>query len=381
MRFLFLNSSLEPGRDGVGDYVRELARELSRAGHACALLALHDRHLIQPAQTMESANGADLPILRLPAALPKPERLKLALAFRDAFRPDWISLQFVAYGFDDRGIVFPFTTFFRTLTEGAPLHFMFHELWIGDDASAPLRQRLIGAVQRIAIQRLLGVLKPGCVTTTNAAYQAVLKLEGIEATVLPLFGNVPIAPGAALPPGLEIEQPREAWWIGVFFGALHAEWKPEPLIPLLFRAAQKKGKKLCLVQVGRAGEAGRISWGKMMQSYGPVISFVKLGELPVEALSALLQDADFGIASSPWQLMGKSGTVAAMLDHGLPVLVSRDDYQPPSHGAAAAPADPLLHRVDETLEARLVAGLPKRPAHARLGEIASRFQQLLPSSP
>jgi hypothetical protein len=51
--------------------------------------------------------------------------------------------------------------------------------------------------------------------------------------------------------------------------------------------------------------------------------FLEKGELPTDLISSYLQSADFGVATSPLSLIGKSGSVAAMLEHGLPVVVSR----------------------------------------------------------
>jgi len=97
----------------------------------------------------------------------------------------------------------------------------------------------------------------------------------------------------------------------------------------------------------------------------------------VETISAQLRDADFGVAASPWQLIGKSGSAAAMLDHGLPVIVTRDDFHPYLPGDGPPSTDPLLHRLDDALPAKLAAGLPKRPARHRVDEIAARLVGLL----
>jgi hypothetical protein len=47
------------------------------------------------------------------------------------------------------------------------------------------------------------------------------------------------------------------------------------------------------------------------------------GEQPAATVSAFLQAADLAISTTPWALSGKSGAVAAALEHGLPVLVTR----------------------------------------------------------
>jgi len=68
--------------------------------------------------------------------------------------------------------------------------------------------------------------------------------------------------------------------------------------------------------------------------------------LDATTLSHLLRAADFGLAPHPWALIGKSGAAAAMLDHGLPVLVPRDEWRlRGGAGPGTADGDPLLVRL------------------------------------
>ena len=53
------------------------------------------------------------------------------------------------------------------------------------------------------------------------------------------------------------------------------------------------------------------------------MQFSQLGFLPSSEISIQLQQADFGITTTPSHLLGKSGSVAAMLAHGLSVIVPR----------------------------------------------------------
>jgi hypothetical protein len=111
----------------------------------------------------------------------------------------------------------------------------------------------------------------------------------------------------------------------------------------------------------------------MRREHDNALVWVRCGELPAEEISALMQTVDFGVAVSPWNLMGKSGSAAAMLDHGLPILFTRDEGAPLADALA-----PFFYRCDETLEARLAEGLPKREPKRRVGEICARFLASLP---
>jgi hypothetical protein len=172
---------------------------------------------------------------------------------------------------------------------------------------------------------------------------------------------------------------RGQWWLGLFFGALHSDWKSEPLVGTLIRAARLAHKRICLVLAGRPGAPGEAIWKNLQRDYRHDIVFVKFGEQPAETISALMQIADFGISASPWQLIGKSGAAAAMLDHGLPVIVSRDDFQPRIAPGLPPSSDPLFHLCDASLESKLMAGLKKSPPRPRLSEITAQFCRLLES--
>jgi hypothetical protein len=60
-----------------------------------------------------------------------------------------------------------------------------------------------------------------------------------------------------------------------------------------------------------------------------------------------------------------------MLDHGLPVIVTRDDFQPRVTASLPPTTDPLVHRDSDALEAKLAAGLPRRAPRERAPEIAA----------
>jgi hypothetical protein len=297
------------------------------------------------------------------------------------FDPAWISLQFAPYGFNDKGIVWNLAAALRALVAGRPLQVMLHELWIGEAELAPAKDRMVGLVQRHFILRMLRILRPAAVNTSNEAYIAMLGRAGIHASLLPLFGNVPVAqppPGGALPEELlEAGVPtgpagRGGWWVVILFGSIHPEWVPEAILGILHQASRRAGKRICIVSVGRVQGAGEAIWNKMSRDYCSKMLFVKAGEQPAARLSLFLRAADFAIATSPWQLIGKSGSATAMLEHGVPVIVTRDDVRIRT-GSFAEPAEPLLHRCDETLEAKLAAGLQGAMPRHRLPAVAHAF--------
>lgn len=376
MRIVFICSGLEPGHDGVGDYTRRLAAECVRQGHECRLVALNDKNARHGKQ---DSDGIQMDCLRCASSLGWAERMAQLREFVSEFNPDWISLQYVPYGFQRKGLPWRFAGDIKPVIGGRPLHIMFHELWIGWGKAAPFKQRMIGTLHRWCILRMLRTLKPRVIHTSNATYVALLKQTSVPAVQLPIFGNIPVADVGAQPllpaefvaAGIPADPAsRNGWWLAAFFGTLHPEWTPEPLISNLLQAAKQANKRVCLFAVGRIGTAGDVLWEKMTREWGHEIVFVKFGEQPTERVSLLLQMADFGVAVSPGMLIEKSSAAAAMLDHGLPIILSRDEA---GTGVAEVASDTQFHQCDGSLVAKLVAGLPKREPLPRTHEIGARF--------
>jgi hypothetical protein len=150
------------------------------------------------------------------------------------------------------------------------------------------------------------------------------------------------------------------------FGTLHPVWPSEPL----FAHLRALGRKITITHGGGIGR-GAALWETMERKYGADFTFRRLGQLsPIEA-AEYLHSADFGIATTPWALIGKSGSVAAMLDMGLPVVVNRDDVRYHGHDVAG-PLDPLLLPMNGDFTARLNAARRRAP-RLHLPEVAAQF--------
>ncbi len=361
----------------MGDYTRSLAQECIRQGHKCCLVALNDRYVLEPATT----DNAGLKTLRLPALMPWSQRIQAAHEVLTAFAPDWVSLQFVPYAFHPKGFVYGLGHRLRPLLAGRRVQVMFHELWLGEAEDASPKHRLIGTLQKALVLQMLKQIKPQVVHTSNDAYVGILARQGITATRLRMFGSIPIKAqkgdewlfaevGKA---GAEINESNRAnFWLAGFFGALHPVWPPEPLIGRLCQAAAETGRRLVLLSAGQMG-GGEALWAQMAARYAPDVTFVCLGSQPVARVSEYFNSLDFGIATSPWSLIGKSSSVAAMLEHGLPVIVNRDDAQIDAGGATMQNDEPLLHRIDAEFANKLNAGFPRYATKTQLPGTAHSF--------
>jgi hypothetical protein len=379
MRLVLLCSSLEEGRDGVGDYCRLLAAEFARAGVPAGIIALNDRFVSEPQQFDDNDSG--IQILRLPAIAPWAARLLAARTFLERFQPVCISLQFVCYGFDSRGLIFGLTQKLHALIAGRPLHITFHELWIGESTGYGRKDRALGFIQKKLILAMAHRLRPFAVHTSVPVYRQLLAAGGIASAELPLFGNIPVSKNAD--PGwlytqlnrhhLPVQNNRDAFLFAGIFGSIHPDWNPAPFLDRFAEVARDLRRRPVLLAAGRIGATGARLLDGLSSHYGTDLPCISLGELPAERISDFLQNLDFGLATSPWPLIGKSGTAAAMIDHGIPVMVTRDDWKLRSGITPEPTPHPFLFQKVESLLAALPVGLRTCRAGPRHSEIAQKM--------
>lgn len=373
MKLVFLCTSLAPGRDGVGDYVRQLAAACTQLGHVCLLVALHDRNLSSPAALLQRSNE-----VRFSSALTWKHRASLLADLLRDFDPHWVSWQMVPFGFHPKGILPDGALALADATRRWRNHVLLHELWVGLASGDRLRLRLLGTLQRRKLLAFLRRLSPACIHTTNAAYRHTLAQHGWSAGLLPLFGNMPVLPAKPFLAATELtdvvgqRMPPEPRWIGVIFGTIHPQWRPEPTLAWLREASLAADRCIGLLAIGRVGAHGTRLLAQLAASQR-TINIVDAGPQPPERISHLLQAVHFGIATHPWALIGKSGTTATLLEHGLPVLVPRDDWQL-RDGPIGAPEDPLLRRLADLTPAQFPRWLEERREPAsRLPTVATQF--------
>ncbi len=358
----------------MGDYTLSLAAALRSLGHAVLVVALNDRWVSDVAG---HDNAAGVALERLPSGLPWAERMDRACARLRDFRAEWVSFQMSCYAYHRKGVLYAFNRHLRKLAAVCDnWQVMFQELWVGFETGASPRRRLVGALQRHLIKPAVQTLRPRLLQTSTPLFQALLRTIGLEASVLPLAGSIPVHPDSD--PGWFLQilggtgaSPRGSYLAGGFFGAIYPNWEPEPFFSSLRTVAAKTGQKVRIFAAGRMG-GGEAIWDRLPAAY-PDFRFEKLGALSVERVSQYLQNLDFGIAATPWLVIGKSSATAAMLDHGLPVMVTRNDSQPRQPLPIAAPADPLLILADRDVSDRFLAGLPRRAPRHSSRDLAAEF--------
>jgi|SRR6185312_3458572 len=324
MKILFICSCLEKGFDGVGDYTRRLASAIIGKNNHAAVIALNDKYAKDTFTGAQQESGTIVPVLRLPATLSLNARLIEARNYINQFNPDWVSLQFVIFGYHPKGLPFGLGRQLAKLGRGRRWHLMFHELWIGMASESPVKQKYWGLLQKNIIKTLLLRLKPTVIHTHSTLYQAQLHKMGFKAGRLRLFGNIPVQnnqPTETTDPATKADKRFTL----VIFGTIHPGAPIKQFAQEVAAYANREKVQVLLKIVGRSGlELNH--WVDEWRSAG--LSVEILGEQPVNIISKVLSEASVGISSSAYFMIEKSGTTAAMLEHGLPVICVSGPYTP-----------------------------------------------------
>lgn len=321
MKILFICGSLEPGSDGVGDYARRLALEIIKCGHDAALLSIHDQFINKISENTETLENLQIKILRIPYMLSIKNNIEAANSWINNYNPDWLSLQYVPFSFNDKGIPFGLSNYLSNFTQKRYWHIMFHELWVGMEEKSSLKYKLWGYIQKKTIKQLLVKLKPALIHTQTKLYQIQLSNLGYDAKYLPLFSNIPVIENKAIKP----KNIHDKKIIFVVFGTIHPGVPIENFAQEAAMYKHKTTNEIELILIGRTGVQKEI-WIKIWESKGLKVN--SLGEQTTTKISELFSSATFGISSTALPLIEKSGSVAAMLEHKLPVICISNNWRP-----------------------------------------------------
>lgn len=330
MKIVFLCGSLKPGCDGVGDYTRRLAGELISIGHKAGIIALNDQYTTEEINSGQQSNDFEIPVLRLPAQWPSKKRFERAGIWIDDFNPEWLSIQFVPFSFHPKGLSFGLSKLLEKLGSGRRWHIMVHELWVGMDKEASLKFVFWGWLQKKLIKSLFTNLNPDIVHTQSSLYKRMLGKIGFSAELLPLFGNIPVVPNMHIRGANEINNISF-----VIFGGIHPGAPIKDFISEIKLYSISTGKKIELKMLGRCGKE-QFEWENECKENG--LSVQILGEQSPQIISHVLSNSSFGISTTPFYLIEKSGSFAAMREHDLQVLCVSRAWHPRGITAFNIPA-------------------------------------------
>ena len=314
MKILFLCGSAEPGKDGVGDYTRRLCGELIRRGHHAQMLSLCDKYSGSFVSQTQIVEKTAVVASRIPIAASYLQRLTYVQDIVQGITPDWISIQFVPYSFHPKGLPFWLPNFLKKIKGAHQWHVMFHELWVGMDTNASFKNRCYSFLQKKIVFNILKNIKNIIINThANLYQQEILKL-GYNSNLLALFSNISNNNLNEAKKNIKkTTQIRFAMFGGIHFGAPIQQFIDE----LKLELKKRKGYFLKFFFIGNCGNSIK-EWTLILDAEN--IEYEIFGYCSDQEISEKLVMCDYGVSTTPYLLIQKSGSVAALLEHYLPVL-------------------------------------------------------------
>ncbi len=313
MNILFLCGSLASGQDGVGDYTRRLCGELIRIGHFVQIVSLCDKKVTTFTNQNQEVEETTVAVYRIPISSSNHQRLIWSQEILNNFQPDWISLQFVPYSFNPKGLPFWLPSFLKKLNGNYKWHIMFHELWLGIDIESSFRHKCIGKLQQLIVKKMIHNTKPHFINTQNKLYQFFLQSHDIVADILPICGNIPTT---------ATKNEVNKFTQFVLFGTIHPGAPFKDFIDDLVSYKIKFKKPIKFVFVGNNGSE-LTNYINVIESNN--IHYEVMGIQPESLISQVLIDSDYGISTTPYFQTEKSGVYAAYKEHQINTIsVSRD---------------------------------------------------------
>jgi len=318
MKILFLCGSLEPGKDGVGDYVRVLGKQLSMDPKLkVAALSLNDSYV---RETVREHSDEGMQFFRLPPG--SKDRYKIAQLLIKNFEPDWISIQFVPYSFHPKGVPLSLAKNLKYLLQESKVHLMIHETWVGT-RGFQLRSGLTSFLQKLSLKRILITSKPQVVHTHLPEYLEKLNRFNLSVKKLPLFSNIDVR--SSLP------QKNKKLVLG-FFSQMDCNESVLNFLKEIGRKAKLAEIPMEVLLIG--GQEDKIQkFSNYIQTLTCLKNRVrKTGFLANHEISLAIHQCSMGVTPLPRHALGKSGSVAAFLSHGIPVAAPHASSKNPTIG-------------------------------------------------
>ena len=284
MKISFVIGQYKPGKCGISDYIDLLSKQFEEQGHTIV------KHSIEaPNDFVKFSNN-------LPEA-------------------DLYSFQFAPYSFSQSGLSGNNLFAIAHALQNKKTQVNFHEIWIGAYPKANLKEKVTGWRQKREILKFLKIANPTNINSTNSAALDRLKKEGIDAKYLYLPGNIPNS---------GITQTSKKRKIKVaFFGTLYVNFPYNLLADRLMRIAELVELPIELKIIGRQRETSGLQHLESI-AQNHQFAMYKTGELTAKEISKEIQSCSIGVSTTPYDVLGKSGSTAAMLEHGLPLLAYDD---------------------------------------------------------
>lgn len=310
---VFLTTSLELGKNGVGDYTYTLASHLARKGVIVKIIALHDRFV----QSVSLYEDEVITGLRLPQELSWRKKIAEAQSWLGDFRPNWYSLQLVGYGYDAKGLFYNISKATTKIVGEGWLHIFLHELWPGAIGVTKGKRAIVSAFQKHSFFYLINQTIPRLLDTSINAYQQFLKDENLNSGLIPLPSSLPFQDDDGSRPLPANDDSATV----LFFASMYERFDYASCLRYLVQLFNKP------IKIFHLGHTASIpaSLIESLRAHKDHITFQKLENLSDSQITQAFYQADIGVNTTPAAGIGKSSSYTAMRQTGLPVLTQEQN--------------------------------------------------------
>lgn len=298
MNILFITNTLPPVVDGVGDYTLNLAKEFAKYGHNVSIVCKRDDRIktdyedIKVFPIVEAWNkSAAAPVIRL-------------IRERDIYI---VSLQYVPHGYEPHGLPFGLIRFVKEIRKTqVPIFTFCHEVYWryrGFNVKFLAESLLMAFISK-------RILKYSDYVATSISHYAkmIKKLSGYVTPTIPITSNIPVDNVDAKSKKATVAPNKE--FIVAFIGKRDLTVVSDALRHLI-----DEGNNIKLLFIGKTNDVQSIENKHCYHT----------GILNIEELSNYVAAADCMIMPED-NITGcslKSGSLAAALSFGIPVITSK----------------------------------------------------------
>ncbi len=322
MKILFICGCLEVGKNGVGDYTRKLAAETIRLGNESTIVALMDKFVAKETQEEQNDKGITIKVFRLPLN----DGIKLngakASVWINNNNTDWVSLQYVPFSFNKRGLHFGLSDIILKVRAKVKLHIMVHEMWVGRGVGIAFKQKILSHIQENLLKQILKSAKPNLIHTHLPIFNSNLNKLGVSTLKLPLFSNI----------NRSVENDSEFNdnnFTIAFFSQIDTSEKVISFINEISKKIKAATERYCkLLLIGGNKDKNKIAYQVFKDKCTSIDEIICTGFLDEYEISKVISSCNLGITPIPHHALGKSGSIATFFLHGIPVAapLCEEDY-------------------------------------------------------
>lgn len=305
-KILIISPNLETTKCGVSDYAIELGRMFEVCNNEVTYLAISDIYI----DTLIVNKN----VYRIPYRFTNKKKIKLSLSYISLIEPDAIYFNFVSYGYHIKGFPHYLIPLINKINHNSNFFIIAHELWMGNFKRESFKSKFIGFLQKIIILRLLKLKQINKIFTTTEISKNILKSNGISSSVISVFNNIPINAESGITKK-DIDN-----YTFMLFGSIAFQIDEDEFIKFLHTCFFDLKKSVTIIWAGvHRGQMREWDILKCKLSTSP-IKFIDYSIVDASIISSLMLNADYGLTSYMPDFWSKSGSIAAMLAHGLPVF-------------------------------------------------------------